>query len=225
MIRFNLELVSVNDLRPNDWNPNVQDEKTFEKEIRSIQKHGFLDPVLVRETGVGKEIIDGEHRWRAARDLGFEKIPVNNLGSVDDGTAKQLTILMNELKGKPEQDKLALLLQDLSEYISIRELSEDLPFEEDQLSSLIFAPETFSIDGSPEIAEKEKDRATGDSERLAEDWETVKLRLPVDVAEQLRYQIKRMNDVLFPDDKDPSPVMAIEAICQLLAQTDDSQLI
>ncbi len=66
-----IQTVEVGKLHPNPWNPNRQDARTFEAERESIRNYGFIDPVTVREhpTINGEfEIIDGEHRWRAATE-------------------------------------------------------------------------------------------------------------------------------------------------------------
>lgn len=59
---------SADDLRPNGWNPNQMSPRQFEAEIESILRFGFIDPITVREKD-GLEIVDGEHRWKAWREI------------------------------------------------------------------------------------------------------------------------------------------------------------
>jgi ParB/RepB/Spo0J family partition protein len=55
-------------LTPNPWNPNQMDDEQYGKALNSIREFGFVDPVTVRELGNDTyQIIDGEHRWRAAQ--------------------------------------------------------------------------------------------------------------------------------------------------------------
>ncbi len=44
--------------------------------IESIREQGILEPLVVAKTPAGYQIIAGERRWRAARALGLEKVPV-----------------------------------------------------------------------------------------------------------------------------------------------------
>ena len=44
--------------------------------IESIRIHGILEPLVVAETPAGYQIIAGERRWRAAKVLGIEEVPV-----------------------------------------------------------------------------------------------------------------------------------------------------
>lgn len=71
-------------IRPPGNNPRTRfDEAALEELASSIRQHGFLQPIVVMRKDEGYEIIAGERRWRAARKLGLEKIPV--LIREDDG--------------------------------------------------------------------------------------------------------------------------------------------
>ncbi len=47
----------------------------FEQLVASIRRHGVLQPIIVRPSKEGYEIVAGERRWRAARDAGLTTIP------------------------------------------------------------------------------------------------------------------------------------------------------
>lgn len=107
--------VDIDKVRPNQWNPNVQDKKIFEKEKKSIQDLGFLGSILVRDHAVTGyyEILDGEHRWKACKELGYTKIPVESIGKISDKEAQLLTVLINNLRGKDDIFKRAKILEQL----------------------------------------------------------------------------------------------------------------
>ena len=44
--------------------------------VDSIREQGILEPLVVAKTPAGYQIIAGERRWRAAKVLGLQKIPV-----------------------------------------------------------------------------------------------------------------------------------------------------
>jgi hypothetical protein len=108
------QIVPIALLHPNPWNPNVQSDFMFERERASIRRFGFIDPVTVRAVGKGRnaflQIIDGEHRWRAAEMEGLEEITVENLGKMPDADAKALTEILNQLHGEPDKGKQAELI-------------------------------------------------------------------------------------------------------------------
>lgn len=123
--------VSPDQLHPNAWNPNQLDDDLYDKAVASIQEYGFVDPVTARHNNDGFEIIDGEHRVRAAKQLNLENIPVILL-DVDDDVAQQLTLVLNELHGRPDQQKLSRLLRSLAERHTIDSLLATLPFAREQ---------------------------------------------------------------------------------------------
>ena len=143
--------VNVSELRSNEWNPNRMDEQTFAKELRSIQTYGFIDPVTVRELEGGFQIIDGEHRWKAATQLGIASIPATNLGPIDDEKAKKLTLLYNELRGQAEPALLASLLKDLAATSSVAELADELPMTSVEIDTLIKTADDFQWKSDEEL--------------------------------------------------------------------------
>ena len=71
-----LELVAISAIEPNRYQPRrvFDDEKMAELTL-SIQEIGVLQPILVRRTEGGFELVAGERRWRAARRAGLSAIP------------------------------------------------------------------------------------------------------------------------------------------------------
>jgi hypothetical protein len=136
-IILNTQVVPIEKLRPNSWNPNKQSDFIYAKEKNSIQTFGFVDPVTVRENGEDYEIIDGYHRWQAAKDLGLKEISINNLGKITEANAKKLTIILNELRGEYDPLKLAEVIKGLSEEVGTGELYKDLPFQDAEIDNLI----------------------------------------------------------------------------------------
>ena len=88
-------------LRTTDIEPNRdQPRKNFSDEAitalaDSIREHGMLQPILVRPIGTGGyQIVAGERRWRAARMLGLDEVPVN-IRELSDAEAMQIAIIEN----------------------------------------------------------------------------------------------------------------------------------
>lgn len=62
--------------------------------IESIKENGILQPILVRPVDDGFEIVAGERRWRAAKELGLEEIPVV-IRMMTDEKAMELALVEN----------------------------------------------------------------------------------------------------------------------------------
>lgn len=74
----NEEIVDLNlsELRPNPYQPrkNFNDESLREL-ADSIKEHGVFQPIIVKKSINGYEIIAGERRFRASKLAGIDKIP------------------------------------------------------------------------------------------------------------------------------------------------------
>ncbi|WP_101841891.1 ParB/RepB/Spo0J family partition protein [Halobacillus sp. Marseille-P3879] len=69
--------VKVKDCRPNPYQPRKEFAEEAIKELsQSIQEHGVLQPLIVRKSIKGYEIVAGERRYRAAKEADLEKVPV-----------------------------------------------------------------------------------------------------------------------------------------------------
>lgn len=88
-----LDIVDINNVQPNPWNPKDKENDEYKRVRESIAQNGLKQFVLVRELGKDKyEIIDGEQRWTACRELEFDEILIYNEGKMDDIRAKELTL-------------------------------------------------------------------------------------------------------------------------------------
>lgn len=111
--------VPIDSVVPNTWNPNRQSAAKFEQTCKVIKQYGFLDPCTVRSgRPKGKkfaklEIIDGEHRWRAAKELGYTEILVEDVGRMADAVAKTLTDIMNNLQGENDPARWADMVEQI----------------------------------------------------------------------------------------------------------------
>jgi ParB family chromosome partitioning protein len=88
-------------LRTSEIEPNrTQPRKKFNDEAinnlaDSIKEHGILQPVLVRPMDDGSyQIVAGERRWRAARRLGLDEIPVV-IKELSDFESAQIALIEN----------------------------------------------------------------------------------------------------------------------------------
>jgi hypothetical protein len=106
--------VKITDVVPNPWNPNAQSKEMFAKGIQSVKEFGLMGSILVREIAGTYEILDGEHRWKYANELGYTEIDVESLGEIDDSRAKVLTVMLNNLRGKDDIEKRAAIYESLN---------------------------------------------------------------------------------------------------------------
>lgn len=88
--------VDVDKIRSSPYQPRLYFD--LEELKTSLEQDGMLISALVREKPEGNtiyEIIDGERRWRAAKELSWKEIPVE-VRNVDDDTARRMVYTLNE---------------------------------------------------------------------------------------------------------------------------------
>lgn len=86
-------------LHPNRYQPRrTFSEESIEQLAQTLDEEGLLQPIIVREDDEGYEIVAGERRYRAAKSLGWEKIPaiVNNLSDAQTASLALIENLQRE---------------------------------------------------------------------------------------------------------------------------------
>ena len=87
--------IEVDQIVPNPRQPRETfDEAELEDLAESIRKAGILQPILVRDTGVGYELVAGERRLRAARMAGLTRIPAM-VQRIDIGRSLEYALIEN----------------------------------------------------------------------------------------------------------------------------------
>lgn len=86
---------SLDDIYPNPDQPRTSfKSEEIEELAASIEKEGLLQPILVRKVGDKFQIIAGERRWQACKQLGMEKVPIR-IKDANDDKAIELALIEN----------------------------------------------------------------------------------------------------------------------------------
>jgi ParB family chromosome partitioning protein len=69
--------VSLNDIVASPLQPRTEfAAEALQELVESIRQHGIIQPLIVRMVDGKHELIAGERRWRAAREVGLTQVPV-----------------------------------------------------------------------------------------------------------------------------------------------------
>ena len=69
--------INIAECRPNPYQPRkLFEQEAIEELKQSIEEHGILQPLIVRKTIKGYEIVVGERRFRAAKEAKLDTVPV-----------------------------------------------------------------------------------------------------------------------------------------------------
>lgn len=90
-----LREMALDDLKPGRYQPRRDmNEDALESLAQSIRAQGIVQPLVVRDTGDGYEIVAGERRWRAARMAELDTVPVV-IRQIEDATAMAVALIEN----------------------------------------------------------------------------------------------------------------------------------
>jgi ParB family chromosome partitioning protein len=113
-----LQDIPLEQIHANPSQPRKRfDDQALDALAESIRERGVLQPVIVRPTEDGFELVAGERRWRAARLAGARTVPAIVDRYLDDAGSLELALIENLLREDLtpiEQAKtLAVLLEEL----------------------------------------------------------------------------------------------------------------
>jgi DNA modification methylase len=107
--------VSTKDINPAPYNPRVDlkpGDPDYEKLLRSIKEFGFVEPLVWNErTG---NLVGGHQRFKILQAQGLTEVDVSVV-NLPFEREKALNIALNKVQGAWDEEKLAALLQELSQ--------------------------------------------------------------------------------------------------------------
>lgn len=162
-----LEIVyaKITEIKPNSYNPNRQSDNDFDLLLRSISEDGFTQPIVAVRTADPDEakqypftIVDGEHRWRAASQLGMTEVPLAVVPMTLE-QARIATLRHNRARGSEDIELATEVLRDLERLGALDWAQDSLQLSDDELNRLledIPAPESLAAEAFTQAWEPQK---------------------------------------------------------------------
>jgi ParB-like chromosome segregation protein Spo0J len=127
--------IPIDKLTAHPGNPNRMSKRNFVRLVRNIERTGRYEPLVVRRQGGCFQIINGHHRCRALKQLGYETADAI-VWDVDDAEADILLSTLNRLGGSNVLEKKLALLERLNRKMHACEMAKLLPFTRSQIERL-----------------------------------------------------------------------------------------
>ncbi|ENQ3080818.1 ParB/RepB/Spo0J family partition protein [Bacillus cereus] len=206
-----IQELQVNQLRPNPYQPRKYFHNEAIQELAlSIKEHGILQPLIVRKSIKGYEIVAGERRFRAAKEAKLKTVPAvvrelndqqmmefallenlqrEDLTPIEEALAYQM--LMEELKVTQEQlaKRLGKSRPHIANHIRLLSLP---PFIQDMIAN-----GSISMGhGRTLLALKDKTKINNLLQRIKEEGLNVR---------QLEQIIQQMNEYVSRETKKQKP--------------------
>ena len=116
--------IPVNEIRPNPYQPRKSFNEDALKELsESIKNYGVFQPIIVKKSIKGYDLIAGERRLRASKLAGLEKIPAI-VKEFTDEEMREISLLENLQRENLTAIELAWAYKGIIDNLDIRQ--EDL---------------------------------------------------------------------------------------------------
>lgn len=120
--------ISCKDICPNKFQPRrVFEEEALNELAQSIRQYGILQPVVVRKTLTGYELVAGERRWRAAQLAGLLAVPAV-VREYTDGEMTEIALIENIQREN---------LNPIEEAMAYRKLMEEFGLTQEEVARKI----------------------------------------------------------------------------------------
>lgn len=198
-------------LNPNLLQPNpvqVRGEitpKSINDLVMSIKEHGVLEPLVVAKTPAGYQIVSGERRWKAAKILGLDTIPViiktmgpkemMEVSLIDDVQREGLNALDRAKAFKRMKDEFGISLGEIA-----KKIGKSVPYVANSMK-LLTLPDALKDGLLSELITEGHARALsgiGDTRYMIEAYKMVlkeqaSVRRAEEIARRIKKNTKKLN--------------------------------
>lgn len=129
----------LSDMRPNPYQPRVDfDQEAINDLANSIMEHGVFQPIIVKKSIKGYEIVAGERRVRASKLAGLETIPAI-IRNFNDEQMMEIALLENLQRENLNAIEEATAYQNLMSklYLTHDELSKKVGKSRSHITNII----------------------------------------------------------------------------------------
>ena len=120
--------IDLSELRANPYQPRrIFDDEALQDLANSIKEHGVFQPIIVKKSIKGYEIIAGERRVRASKLAGLTKVPAI-VRDLDDNMMMEIALLENLQREN---------LSAIEEALAYKSMIEKLHLTQEELSNRV----------------------------------------------------------------------------------------
>lgn len=175
---LNIQYITHDKIVPNTYNPNRQSDDEFELLKRSMTEDGFTQPIVCVEHEEQEgmfRIVDGEHRWRCSKELGYSEIPIV-VTPMTYEQARIATLRHNRARGSEDIELTSEVLRDLEKLGALDWAQDSLMMDDLELQRMIedipapeaMADEEFGTAWIPSDSDTTEDSVTATEHQTAD---------------------------------------------------------
>ena len=172
------EVLPLSKIQPSSYNPNTMTAEEFEFLKESLKANGQLYPVLVASMPGGKwSIVDGNHRHRAAEELGWTELWVEK-NQLSKEERRILAVRLNKHRGRLDPTKVKQIFKEMEALgLSQKDIAKKFGYDKSTVSAYLSIDEDALTIASvkPELAAQTPVRALYEASKLPTEKRAVAL--------------------------------------------------
>ena len=137
-------IIEVEKIGLPQWRTKEGDEKRYRKLVSIMKQYGQLRNITVRKKpeelwkdGVEYEVLEGRNILKAATEIGLPFVWANDLGWVDDVTAMEVSLQLNELEFQTDFVDVAEIVQKIVECSNVRKATSLSMFDQKEVQKFL----------------------------------------------------------------------------------------
>lgn len=132
--------IRVSEIELAPWNYKTEDETRAIKLQNAMEKSGYISKIAIAQRDEEPEsekyeVIDGNHRVMAFRNMGVEEIQATFVGRIRKTERQRKGIELNELRFQSDNIKLAENLSDILKDMPVEDLVLTMPYNQEEIEN------------------------------------------------------------------------------------------
>ncbi len=196
-----ITMVKIKDLRSNPYQPRKNfDQQALEELASSIKEHGVFQPIIVKKSIKGYEIIAGERRVKASELAGLEEVPAI-IRDFNDTQMMEIALLENLQRENLSAIEEATAYKKLQETLSLtqEELAKRLGKSRSHITNmlgLLTLPEDIQNEVNNKLISMGHARVLSKLENINQQEELAKKIIEEGISVRKLEEISQENDVV-----------------------------
>ncbi len=190
-----MDEIEVDKIVANPWQPRSRfDEEKLEELAASIREIGVIQPLTVRKSGDGYQLIAGERRFRASKIVGLEKIPAY-IRTADDETMLEMALVENIQREDLDPIEIAISYQRLLDECKLTQesMSERVGKKRSTVTNYL---RLLKLPGEIQLGIREKMIGMGHARAIIGiDDEAIQIKIFKDIIEN-DYSVRKVEEVV-----------------------------
>lgn len=155
MKKHTIITVPIDELSPNEWNPNKMSDIKLNALVETVKRNGQTHPIQVVKDKKGYRIVGGEHRWKAMKLLKYKEVEVI-VREYEDEIDEKLGGVEDNLRGQTIPIKEALIVAAATKKYPLSALEKRLGESQGELrDKMLLAGEENALKKMQENIERE----------------------------------------------------------------------